>query len=154
MRFNGRVLDKSPFKIRRVQGRAPPEDCLHSVIDITPHRSPLIARIRSEVKRDGSALERLWEEVVSGLPHLEEEEFVRLSLLVWGLGERLIRAANHFRGCGVNSQSNYLVVELQKQVVEKYRERRLGRDGEVWFEVYFSNVEEGSLPSTNRIVQG
>lgn len=141
--------------------------------NVTLRRREHLANFRQALGGTGRFREDFWGIVFAEVSRCDYEEQGKLAnaMLLWRMGTLLMGAAKHFQRHGVNSRSNYLLFQLERELADRLDHRLssnevgvgVGRQSGVevregrawlWYSVTYPNTEEGSLFSTVRVEQG
>lgn len=166
LRFNGRVLDKEPIKIKKhpthnstIRSNTVSSQSLqlrsHSLIE------------RFELPPVNSLSSKLWHTVVREVRLIEcsEQQKLLLALTLWRMGLLMMEGGLLFSEYKVNIRGQYLLFTLQQEIVDRLQKQavEVGLEGTsleilegkalMWYTVAYSNIEEGSLYCTIRIKQ-
>jgi hypothetical protein len=161
LRFEGRILDKEPIRIRVGKPKTLLPDTAITAASLAPaaRRRDHLAAFRSPVGGTGQFREDLWSIVLGEVRRCEFEEGGKLAnaLLLWRMGTLLMGAARHLQRHRSNARSSYLLFHLERELTDRL-DRKLSppaegrkaaevREGRAWLwhSVAFPNTEEGSL---------
>jgi hypothetical protein len=174
LRFEGRILDKEPIRIRVAKPKNLPNDTANTASsNVTLRRREHLANFKQALGGTGRFREDFWGIVFAEVRRCDYEEQGKLAnaMLLWRMGTLLMGAAKHLQRHGVNSRSNYLLFHLERELADRLDHRlssnemglSVGRQSGVevregrawlWYSVAYPNTEEGSLCSTVRVEQG
>jgi hypothetical protein len=166
LRFNGRVLDKEPIKIKKHPSQN------SAIKSNTVSSQSMQLRSHSLIERFDlppvhSLSSKLWELVVREVKLIEwsEQQKLLLALTLWRMGLLMTEGGLLLSEYKVNLRGQYLLFTLQQEIVDRLQKQagEIGMEGTsleitegkaiMWYTVAYSNIEEGSLYCTIRIKQ-
>jgi hypothetical protein len=167
LRFEGRILDKEPIRIRVAKPKNPNDSANTASTIVTLRRREHLANFKQALGGTGRFREDFWGIVFAEVRRCDFEEQGKLAnaLLLWRMGVLLMGAGKHLQRHGRNARSNYILFQLERELMDRL-DRRLFEVGRqvgvevrearawLWYSVAFPNTEEGSLCSTVRVEQG
>jgi hypothetical protein len=131
MRFEGRILDKDPIKIRACKQKNPvasiPDGAnTASSNGFSLRRKEQLINFKETLRNTGSFKEDMWGIVFGELRKCDFEENDKLinAMLLWRLATLLRGAAAHLLRHRVNSRGDYLLFQLERELIDRL-ERRL-----------------------------